>query len=1823
MGWLDRFKRRTEGAQTESPPTRGALGDGMTGPTPAVPAAPALDVNDIQRQVPLVVMWLNTAPPRQARRYAQEHLELFRPETDAVLDALARQYAGQPDAVRRLRMHMALLAEIRARGSTADAIAEAYVNALGGLTLDVPPWLEELERQADEADPALRVILWRAAMDHLTRAGDSLSSSTVPTTESPDASPIHSSLDMPGADRSRDPCVADQSVGARLASPLALPASPQPAPQIAAAVASQLWEALYFAPGPDVAGAQDEGIGLLRSALAVFTRQRYPLQWAGIQSNMGTSVEERHNGERAANLEAAIACFNSALEVYTREATPLEWALTQNNLGNAYRTRIAGERADNLERAIACFSAALEAYARDAQPEQWANTQNNLGVVLVDRARGDHAENVEHAIACYTAALEVYTPESHSAAWAMTQNNRGIAYKNRVRGDLADNLERAIACYEAALTVRTREALPLDWAVTQNNLGRVLVDRIRGDRAEDLERAIGCYTAALEVRTREAFPFQWALTMRNLGEAYQERLHSEHTENVAQAMACYAGALEVYGRDTAPAEWAATQNALGNACVESAGAAGKPDSMERGIACYLAALEVYTPESFPLEWAGTRSNLGNAYRSRSRGDRAESIEMALACYSDALRVRTREALPVDWAATESNIGNAYFDRVRGERGENLEQAIACYAAALEVYTEEAMPLDWARVCIGLGAAYSERVRGDRAGNLEEALAHTEAALRVYNRDAYPADWASARHNVGKILVDRVRGDRAGNIERALACYADALAIYRRETYPIPWAMTQISLGNAYKHRVAGGRADNLERAIASYAAATEIYTAQAFPADWALAQNNLGNAYSDRVAGERAENLERAIACYEAALTVRTVDAYPLDWAATRLNVGSALADRIREDHAENLERAIACYTDALRVYTREALPLQWAAVQNNLGSAYTGRVLGAQAENLERSIACYEATLEVYSREALPLDWARMQNNLGNAYYGRLRGARAENLEHALAYASASLEVYARDAFPFDWALAQTNLGKAYLARVRGDRGANLDQAHAHLSAALEVYGESEAPIECARAQQQLGLVAMEQAETMPDRRQELLDRAIAHYRAALAVRTRDANPRDYRQTILLLAEAEATRGGWAAAQTAYSEARGAEALLLALSAGAHEQDAVLRSGRDAGTREAYALVRLGRLDEALLAVERGRARALAETRALAAADPGRIGDTSRREAYVAARQRLIETQAELNRPWPSDVAEEERRAGELARAEAFRAAREEFNVVVVAIRGAGDPADFLEMDVSLNVVWRAVDEAGRTTKANGLAGGGAEVPDEPLASYGSAPQSRTDRPMTASGHALVYLLATPWGGQALAAVGVDPARGTVDRVWALELPALTSAMVMDLLQMELDDRSGRVIGGFGHAQEGRGFSFISHGWPGATFAEKVAALHAACEAHHQVSMLDEAAREILAYPAIAAIAERPLGETEYLQMDPTLAHAYLQHELRRCLPRLGAVAIGPVAVWLREMGAVSVSLVPCGGLAAFPITAAPIDEAGDPATWRTLEDVLDAAVAPSARALLAVEGPARAGVMTLGDPWPTHQELRWGEAEALTLAALAGTPARASIHEAATRARLLAALREAKVVDACCHGEFDAADFLRSRLLLAEGESLTLGNMVSGAADLRGLRLLILSACQTAILDLRGASDEVRSLAAGMVGAGARAVLGALWSVDDKATYLLMVRFAQEWLPNQDTEPPAAALARVRRWLRMATNRELRRWEALSIPPAAGRQNAGVTERAERADGGVTVRGRGVRYGLGEASERNTASAAFASDDERPYADPIFWSAFQITGW
>ena len=263
--------------------------------------------------------------------------------------------------------------------------------------------------------------------------------------------------------------------------------------------------------------------------------------------------------------------------------------------------------------------------------------------------------------------------------------------------------------------------------------------------------------------------------------------------------------------------------------------------------------------------------------------------------------------------------------------------------------------------------------------------------------------------------------------------------------------------------------------------------------------------------GIKANNVEIAIAGYSLALEVYTKEAFPEKWAMIQNNLGVAYYDRIWGEKAENLEQAIAAYEKALQVRTQEAFPEKWAMTQDNLGNAYDDRIWGEKAENLEQAIAAHQKALKVFTRESFPEKWAMTQSNLGNAYKERIWGEKAENLEQAIAAYKKALKVVTKQAFPFEWAMTQNNLGNVYSQRIAGDRRENLEQAIACYQLALQERRQDNVPLDWAATQHNL---AIAYSQRIAGDRRENLEQAIACYQLALQERRQDNVPLDCLQT-------------------------------------------------------------------------------------------------------------------------------------------------------------------------------------------------------------------------------------------------------------------------------------------------------------------------------------------------------------------------------------------------------------------------------------------------------------------------------------------------------------------------------------------------------------------------------------------------------------------------------------------------------------------------------------------------------------------------------------
>ncbi|WP_155745980.1 CHAT domain-containing protein [Scytonema sp. UIC 10036] len=200
------------------------------------------------------------------------------------------------------------------------------------------------------------------------------------------------------------------------------------------------------------------------------------------------------------------------------------------------------------------------------------------------------------------------------------------------------------------------------------------------------------------------------------------------------------------------------------------------------------------------------------------------------------------------------------------------------------------------------------------------------------------------------------------------------------------------------------------------------------------------------------------------------------------------------------------------------------------------------------------------------------------------------------------------------------------------------------------------------------------------------------------------------------------------------------------------------------------------------------------------------------------------------------------------------------------------------------------------------------------------------------------------------------------------------------------------------------------------------------------------------------------------------------------------------------------------------------------------------------------------------------------------------------------ATKAALLhqmSQLREANSLHFACHGSFNLNFPQDSCLILAESvdknhlldfsKCLTLGNLFERNFELDQCRLVVLSACETGLVDFTNMSDEYISLPSGFLYAGSVSVVSSLWTVDDLSAAFLMIKFSQNLSANLSV---TLALQQAQNWLRNVTKKQLDQWvtEENLLNPTTKIQ---------------------LRRRLNELA-----------NDAQPFKNPFYWAAFCAIG-
>ncbi|TAF95940.1 MAG: CHAT domain-containing protein [Oscillatoriales cyanobacterium] len=181
-------------------------------------------------------------------------------------------------------------------------------------------------------------------------------------------------------------------------------------------------------------------------------------------------------------------------------------------------------------------------------------------------------------------------------------------------------------------------------------------------------------------------------------------------------------------------------------------------------------------------------------------------------------------------------------------------------------------------------------------------------------------------------------------------------------------------------------------------------------------------------------------------------------------------------------------------------------ALIENLSIHISEYPYGNRENNLEIAITGYQIVLS--NREPGSEKFAQTQYNLANDYSNRIKGSRADNLELAIEFYDAALTIRTLEDFRETWANTQNCLAAAYTNRIKGSRADNLELAIACYQAALTVYTFDDFRETWANTQNCLAAVYTDRIKGSQSYNLEL---AIEFYQAALTVYTFEDFPKKW----------------------------------------------------------------------------------------------------------------------------------------------------------------------------------------------------------------------------------------------------------------------------------------------------------------------------------------------------------------------------------------------------------------------------------------------------------------------------------------------------------------------------------------------------------------------------------------------------------------------------------------------------------------------------------------------------------------------------------------
>ncbi|MEP0914022.1 CHAT domain-containing protein, partial [Leptolyngbya sp. GB1-A1] len=726
------------------------------------------------------------------------------------------------------------------------------------------------------------------------------------------------------------------------------------------------------------------------------------------------------------------------------------------------------------------------------------------------------------------------------------------------------------------------------------------------------------------------------------------------------------------------------------------------------------------------------------------------------------------------------------------------------------------------------------------------------------------------------------------------------------------------------------------------------------------------------------------------------------------------------------------------------------------------------------------QQALTVTTQQDMPVDWAQTMNNLASAYFNRIRGNRADNLEQAIDACQQALTVMTQQDMPVDWAQTMNNLANTYLDRIRGNRADNLEQAIDAYQQALTVTTQQDMPVDWAQTMNNL---ANAYFNRIRGNRADNLEQAIDAYQQALTVRTKQNMPVDWAATMNSLASAY------------FNRIRGNRADNLEQAIDAYQSSLEIYDAESFPNDCRRAARSLGNL--------------YAEQHRWAAAVP------IYQKALHAAE--LLYQSANLLDSKAAELAA----TADLPRLAAYALARTgHLKAAVLTL------------------------EQGR---ARGLS--------ETLE------RDRTDLTQLRQTHPTLFTQYQDITTQLRNLESQQRSRMTSEERYSLTPEALRTEALR--LRQTLTETIEQIRQVEGYA------NFLAQ----PDFEDIQQAVRPHVPLVYLVPTSSGSLALIITQDDIADLWLDELNETELIELlNNSWFNAYKQSRdnpqawlevIEQITHQLWPLLMAPLIGHLKQHSFQQAILIPTGGyLSLLPLHAAWTEDVTTATGKRYALDEIHFTYTPNARSINAAAAIAQRveadSILAIDEPRHRYKDEK-GNYQAVNplpnssreVKAASATFQNATVllHGQATREAILAALPHANVLHCSCHGNANAFEPLTSGLAMSgEGEAaiLTLRDLLDlklTESGTGGIRLAVLSACETGLQGIELA-DEAISLPTGLLQAGVAGVVASLWSVSDRSTMMLLVKFYDLW--RNEGLDSSIALRQAQQWLRDSTDGE-----------------------------------------------------------------------------